>query len=859
MLKGTVKDSLTNALSYANVIAKPKDVSKNLQFAITDEEGYYKLFFSKGDTVTVSISYLGFKKKEYLFIASENTTKDFILERSEEQLDEIVIEMPVQVKGDTTTFKTDKFITGEERKLKNVLKKLPGIEVDKKGNVTVQGKKVTQMLVDNKKFFGGNSKLAVENIPADAVGDVQVIDNYNEIKFLKGLTDSDDLAMNIQLKKDKKRFVFGDIEAGKGNQKFYKTHANLFYYSPKTNINFIGNLNNFGEKTFTFEDYISFSGGINAIFKGNFDFNGGDFSQFIENQDVFRSKQKFGAINITKTTTEKLDISGYLIFSKSDIENFFQTQNDYTTFNEFRENRTQADNLLGIGKFNIEYAANNNEQWYLRTQVKRTDNHNDNSIISTIENSSNSILSERNLMATSINQNIEWHKKQSKKHTFSTIVNYNFRQNDHTNFWQTEDAILQGLIPVVTQEVIELQQLLTVRKQHFDGIFKHFWELNNSNHIYTTLGNSYKNERFISQDQQELEDGSINDFSMNDFGNYLNFNLNDFFVGMHYKFRAGIFTVKQGAELHQYTWNLNQATNTSKNKWVLLPDFFAKIAFNKSKKIQLNYKLKTSFSDVSSFANRFYLQSYNAVFKGNSSLENNLIHTARIYFSRYSLYRGLIMNASLNYSKQIKGVRNIVEFNGVNQFLTAKLFDNPSENISARGSVYKKIKKIRYKFSGSVSISNYLQEINNTIQTNINNNYSYRIGLEILFDNFPTIDIGFKRSIGNFVSSNSTSGFSINEPSLTVDYDFLKGVIFSFDYKLYDFKNKSLQQRNRYDVANFRLSYRKENSGWSYKIFSNNMLNAAFKRNSTFSQYVISDTKTFILPRVWMFGLAYNL
>ena len=119
VLKGTVKDSLTNALSYANVIAKPKDVSKNLQFAITDEEGYYRLLFSKGDTVTVSISYLGFKKKEYLFTANENTTKNFVLEASEEQLDEIIIEMPVTVKGDTTTFKTEKFITGEERKLKN--------------------------------------------------------------------------------------------------------------------------------------------------------------------------------------------------------------------------------------------------------------------------------------------------------------------------------------------------------------------------------------------------------------------------------------------------------------------------------------------------------------------------------------------------------------------------------------------------------------------------------------------------------------------------------------------------------------------------------------------------------------------
>mgnify|MGYP006157354813 FL=1 len=859
VLKGTVKDSLTNALSYANVIAKPKDVSKNLQFAITDEEGYYKLFFSKGDTVTVSISYLGFKKKEYLFKAKENTTKNFILQASEEQLDEIVIEMPVTVKGDTTTFKTEKFITGEERKLKNVLKKLPGVEVDKKGNVTVQGKKVTTMLVDNKKFFGGNSKLAVENIPADAVGNIEVIDNYNELAFLKGLSDSDELAMNIQLKEDKKRFIFGDVEAGKGNQEFYKTHANLFYYSPKTNLNFIGNLNNFGEKTFTFEDYMSFSGGINAIFSGTFNFKGGEFAQFLENQDVLASTQKFGALNISKTASEKLDVSGYLIFSKSDIENYFQTQNDYATFNELRNNRTLSNNLLGIGKFNLEYAANDKEQWYVRTLLKRTDNTRNNAIESTIENETNDIFSQRDLISSSVNQSIEWHKKQSRKHTFSTLVNYNYRQNDQANFWQTEDEILQGIIPVIDEDFIRLQQDVMIKKQHFDGVFKHFWELNNSNHIYTTVANSFKKEFFRSRDQQALDNGTIINFSSNGFGNQLNLNLNDFYLGMHYKFRTGIFTLKQGAEIHNYNWNVNQLTNTSKNKWVLLPDFLAKIEFNKSKKIQINYNLKTSFSDVSSFANRFYLRSYNSVFRGNENLENNLFHTARIYYSRFSLYRGLLMNAGINYSKQIKGVRNVVEFSGVNQFLTARLFDNPSENINARGSIYKKIKKIRYKFIGSASTSNYLQEINGMIQTNKNNNYSYRIGMETLHDNFPTIDIGFKRSIGNFISNNSTSNFITNEPSLNIDYDFSKGFIFNFDYTLYDFKNKALNQRNRYDVANATLSYRKENSAWSYKMFSNNLFNSVFKRNSSFSQYVISDTKTFLLPRVWMLSVSYNL
>lgn len=326
--------------------------------------------------------------------------------------------MPVTVRGDTIIYKTSKFIDGSERKLKNVLKKLPGVEVDKNGTVTVQGKKVTKMLVDGKKFFGGNSKLAVENIPADAVGNIEVIDNYNEVAFLKGITDSDEMAMNIKLKEDKKRFVFGDIEAGKGNDDFYKTSASLFYYSPKTNVNFIGNINNIGDKTFTFRDYMSFSGGMNAVFRNNFSFRGGDFSQFMQSNDVLMSQQKFGALNITKVATDKLDVSGYAIFSNSNTSSFIENLNEYTTFLEDRTSTTNADNLLGIGNLNIEFTPNAKEKWVARSQVKRTNNTNNNSLISLVNSNTNTINTNRDLTATYINQNIEWHKRQNDKHTF---------------------------------------------------------------------------------------------------------------------------------------------------------------------------------------------------------------------------------------------------------------------------------------------------------------------------------------------------------------------------------------------------------------------------------------------------------
>lgn len=859
-LSGFVKDSLQNPLPYANVLAKPKGVSKSLKFAITDEEGYYKLKLNKGDTLTISISYLGYKTLNYQFISKKNTKKNFILQQSEEQLDEIIIEMPVMIKGDTTTYKTEKFVDGSERKLKNILKKLPGVEVDKKGNVTVQGKKITKMLVDGKIFFGGNSKLAVENIPAGAVDNVEVIDNYNEIAFLKNVSDSDEMAMNIQLKKDKKQFIFGDVETGKGNQDFYKTNANIFYYSPKTNINFIGSSNNINEKTFTFKDYLSFSGGVNAVFNGNFDFTGQDFSQFLESADLRNSKENFGALNITKTTNSKLDISGYAIFSNTNTGSFIENLNKYTNFNEEKTNKTDADNLLGIGNFNIEYTPNNLEKWHIKTQLKRTNNSIQNAITSLINTNKNTIATGRNLKSTYINQNIEWHKRQSNKHTFSTILNYIYNVNNRNHFWQTKDTIFNNLIPIEKgQKSYKINQVKNTKKQNIDVVFKHFWEVNNNNHIYTTFGNKFLNESFLSKDNQELDNGNLNNFSVREFGNDLNFNLNDLFLGMHYKFRTGIFTFKQGLYAHNYNWKINQKTILSKNKWVVLPDFLAKIEFTKSKKIQLNYNLKTSFSDVGKFANRFYLQSYNSVFRGNENLENNLFHNARIYYRRFSLYRGILLNASLNYTKQIREIRNVVDFDNINQFLTVKLFDSPSESISGNLRLEKRIKKIKGKFKLGFNNSKYTQEINNNIRINKNNSYNYEIGFETLFDNFPIIEIGLKRKIGLFTSSNNNSKFTTTEPFVNIDYIFLKGFIFNFNYEQSNYQNKTLKQKNTYKIANATLTYRKEESAWSYKIITQNIFNTEFKQSNSLTNHLISDTKTFILPRVFMLSIGYNL
>jgi hypothetical protein len=204
-------------------------------------------------------------------------------------------------------------------------------------------------------------------------------------------------------------------------------------------------------------------------------------------------------------------------------------------------------------------------------------------------------------------------------------------------------------------------------------------------------------------------------------------------------------------------------------------------------------------------------------------------------------------------------VNNLDASQRINQFLTAKLFDNPSEDLRGNVHLEKSIKDIKYKFDVGFNNASYIQEIDTILQTNKNKNYDYELAFETMFDNLPKIEIGVRRAIGRFTSSSNTSKFVTTEPFVTIDYDFFKDFIFNFDYRKSIYENKDLVQKNTYEIANATLSYKNEDSAWSYKVSAQNMFNAQFKQSNGFSEYVVSDTKTFILPRIIMFSIGYNL
>src|SRR5690606_31363593 len=164
-VKGTIKESIGNALEFANVIASIKSSGETESYGITNYQGRYQLDLPKGNTYILRASFLGYETKEQTVNVpedSEHIDLNFVLTQQENQLDdvEVVYEMPVTVKGDTIAYNADSFTNGDERKLGDVMKKLPGVEVNEDGEIQVEGKTVTKVMVEGKDFFDGDSKLA---------------------------------------------------------------------------------------------------------------------------------------------------------------------------------------------------------------------------------------------------------------------------------------------------------------------------------------------------------------------------------------------------------------------------------------------------------------------------------------------------------------------------------------------------------------------------------------------------------------------------------------------------------------------------------------------------------------------------
>lgn len=405
-----------------------------------------------------------------------------------------------------------------------------------------------------------------------------------------------------------------------------------------------------------------------------------------------------------------------------------------------------------------------------------------------------------------------------------------------------------------------IQQTKTVKTNSVNTILKDYWVLNNFNHLYTSLGVNAAFNSFNTQDLQQLSDGTINNFETAGFNNQLHYNLMDTYLGLEYKFQIGIATFKPAAYLHFYNWQANQLSSRISNyKTVLLPQFTSNIEFSNSEKIDFKYKLNATFPTINRIANNFILNNFNSVFKGDANLSNTLYHTASVSYRRFSLFRGLNYSLITTYNKRVKSIKNTIKLQGIEQFSTPVMFDQPEQALSVSGRVSKNIKKLKLKFNSIWSYNDYYQIVNLNTSLNSSKNFNNTISLETNFKNHPNIEVGYKHAISNYKSRGNLTQFLNTSFFTNLEYDFLNDFIFKADYSLDTFNNKTTNNTNQFDMANASLFYQTEDSPWGFEVSASNMFDVKFRQTNNFSNFLIQDSKTFVLPRIIMFKVIYKL
>ena len=267
-IEGTVVDSVSkrNLASATISIVKAKD-SSLVSFARSNEQGFFSVKSVPVGSYLISISYVGFIQQWIAFKTGKNAKIDlaniYMLDAS--SLSTVTVTArrpPVVINGDSIEFNAENFKTAPNAVVEDLLKKMPGIEVDKSGAITVNGKTVTKVFVNGKEFFTGDPKMATRNLPADAIDKIQVYDRKSDQSMFTGIDDgSEETAINLKVKKDRNQSNFGKLTGGGGVPERFDLRGNLNRINNDEQFSIIGSGNNINRQDFSARDFSSFSGG----------------------------------------------------------------------------------------------------------------------------------------------------------------------------------------------------------------------------------------------------------------------------------------------------------------------------------------------------------------------------------------------------------------------------------------------------------------------------------------------------------------------------------------------------------------------------------------------------------------------
>ena len=408
----------------------------------------------RNGTYRLLISHVGYKPASRNFVVSDlvkdiNLGEIVLLDNSH-VLDSVTVKQevpPVVIRHDTIEFNAASFRTRPEAVVEDLLKKLPGVQVDKDGNIKAGGQQVKKMLVDGKEFFGNDPKIASKNLPADAVDKVQVFDKKSDQSEFTGFDDGNSQrTINLTIRKDKKHGVFGKLTGGGGDGR-YEAKLNLNQFRDNRQLSVLGMWNNTNKQGFSFQDVLGFNngggmgggpGGGRISLEGN---------QAVPIQDLAQNNQaitttRAGGVNFNDTWKGAMEVGGSYFYNRADdhirqkdAKQYLSPENSFNQDHTGATDRTNENQRINI--FSDTRLDSLNSLKFTGSFTYQRSNSRNSGIDSSRSRDNNELLNTAASHSLAHTSGYTWsnnalfrHRSATKGRTFSANLSFGLNDND---------------------------------------------------------------------------------------------------------------------------------------------------------------------------------------------------------------------------------------------------------------------------------------------------------------------------------------------------------------------------------------------------------------------------------------------
>ncbi len=871
-ISGTVTDTLSQPIPFATVLLKKSLDSSLVAYTQTAKDGFYKIDAKATGKHFLTFNSLSHAKKN-VEIDVVNLNKevkiDVTLKEQQLELKEIVInaDLPIRVKKDTIIIDAKAFMTGNEDVVEDLLKKIPGLTVDSEGTIKINNQEVEKVMVEGDDFFEKGYKILTKNMPAQPLNKIEILKRYSNNKLLKGVEESDKVALNLTLDEDAKQQWFGNVELGHDVQgeSIYEGRFNLMSFGKRNKYYFLGAANSTGyDATGDISSLISpyrygepgrVGDGVQTdrLFSlqgtvGNFDRRRSNFN----NAELL-------SLNAIFNPTDSLKIKT-LGFFNWDEKDFFRDRTNTFFANDTDFTNTEDLDLRNIyetvyGKIQLNYDIEKGMS--LESVTSYSDRGND--AVSDLQFNGASTLEQLNSTQQRLDHMtaLTYRMKNDRVLLLSArYINEQLPQNYSVNQYFFDN--LFDISPSPESVVQNLEQRL-----QYGGFNAHYLDRRENGHLLELqLGNEFTGnelDNVLRFRESENSNNFIN--APDDYQNDLIYNVNDLYAKTKYLYKIDKKLKATGQlDAHQVTNRIDQiAADDNQAVFFINPSLDLKYQIDSKNKLGLGINHNTTNAGVLDVFENYALLGFNSLIRGTGDF--NQLERGSVQFN-YTLGNWsdkFFANVMARYGKDHDFFSTDALIR--QQFTqTDKILIEDRENVLLNATVDYYISPLssNLKSKFSYTETEFKNRINGSELREIQSfNTSAGFELRSAFSGAFNYHLGSTWNINRTDASGISNRFTDNKSFIDLSYIINERIDFFLKSERYEFGNIS-DGDNVYYFLDFDARYNVKDSPWSFKIQARNLTNTEQFRTSFINDVSSSTVSYRLLPRYVLLSAKYR-